>query len=496
MSPLQTVSQPGPDMGPAEIRIRTASGPVRGIICSAGYVFYGVPYAQADRFRPARAFQWEGIRDCTRPGSPCAQPPWLGPRPEGAEFACTGSEDCLHLDVRTPSLDPEAGLPVCVFVHGGGFQVGSSTEPGHTGDHLADCMVYVSVSYRLGVLGGLYLADALGEDFAGSGSLSALDVLEALRWIRKNIGAFGGDPERVTVMGVSAGAKILGALMTLPEASVLFQQAWLESGATQALRSRATARRVAQGFLEKLPGRTARDLRTTPVQDLIRAQAELCDNRYSTCFFGPVLDDGYFSSGWRSAWEQGRTWRGRAVLTCCRREMAGAVQAPGFSEQAEEIFRGSFGQEGGDLLLREVRNRIRQGYPEENAWISVFSDGMYRSHTHRMAMRLARADVPVWLGSFDFPPAMHGMGMAFLMNHPRETAVPPDLYLAAERLAETMIQSLRSFICTGDPNASALPLWDSLSPEHPMQMVFSGEPALLSTEGDPLGTVPEYNYTI
>ena len=472
-----------------EKTVQTPFGAVRGTKDGA---FLGIPYGVAKRFCPAEPLRWEGIRDCGRFAPVCPQPGWLGRKPEGTSFSWTGAEGPLTLNLWLPETLPPEGAPVAVYVHGGGFQVGSGSEPGARAEAFGggDGVIWISVSYRLGALGGLYLGDLAGEEYTLSGSNSALDVLLALKWIHASVGAFGGDPERITVIGVSAGAKILAALMTLPESQGLFAQAWLESGATQCLRSRTAAGQVARGFLDLLPGVSLQDLATMPLEPLLEAQARLCDRFYSTCFFGPVLDDGMFSSRWQEDWKEGKGWRGRVGLGSARREMAFALPEETFFEEVHAFARGSFGEEGGRRAEEAVR-RLSQGTEDtREVWIRVLSDFMYRSHTDRLARRLAESGSTVWLYSMEAWPACHGMGMSHILSRGPESAVEHPA------LARQMNGSMRSFLLRGDPGGPDLPAWPEFHPDEGAKLFFDTEPSLRFPKDDVLEEVSEYSYNI
>lgn len=198
-------------------RIRTTAGTVLGQWENAVAVFRGIPYAQppfgALRFRaPAPARPWQGVRDAVEFGPPVPQ--------AGSETRMPGAggTDCLTLNVWTP--DPGAArLPVMVWIHGGGYQEGTSANPHTDGSVLARSgVVVVSMNYRVGVEGFAHIAGA--PDNRG-----ILDQAAALRWVQDNIGAFGGDAGNVTVFGQSAGAGCIAALLAMPTAAGLFRRA-------------------------------------------------------------------------------------------------------------------------------------------------------------------------------------------------------------------------------------------------------------------------------
>jgi para-nitrobenzyl esterase len=188
-----------------------------------GLEFLGIPYARAERFEPpAPATGWSGVRDAVRCGPAAPQPDRDAARFTHGPMPPT-SEDCLNLNVYTPSLD--GARPVMVWLHGGGFAIGHAGASLYHGGRLAARagVVVVTVNYRLGSLGWLSHA-ALG-----GGNWGLRDQIAALEWVRENIAAFGGDPERVTVAGQSAGALCAIDLLAVPAASGLFRRAILQS---------------------------------------------------------------------------------------------------------------------------------------------------------------------------------------------------------------------------------------------------------------------------
>src|ERR1039458_7920612 len=206
----------------------TDRGRVRGVASAHGYVFYGVPFAKppfgALRFRaPEVTDAWEGDR-------PAIDPAPTAPRPETAftltpEPTIDGGDapDCLVLNVFTPDLGT-AGLPVLVWIHGGGFVTGTPSSTWYNGDRFArDGVVVVNVGYRLGSEGFLNIPGA-------PANRGVLDWVAALEWVQRNIASFGGDPAKVTVAGQSAGGAATMLLTTLPLARGLFRAAVAMSG--------------------------------------------------------------------------------------------------------------------------------------------------------------------------------------------------------------------------------------------------------------------------
>lgn len=260
-------------MGPTVV---TAQGTLLGSD-EGCLVFRGIPYAAPPlgdrRFRaPASHPEWEGVRDARTFGASAIQA--AAEPPFGDLFSTTEpDEDCLTLNVWTPALAPDRRA-VLVWFHGGGLADGSSADPLYAGDTFArDGVVFVSVNYRLGALGFLYLAE-LFDGYAESGNVGVLDQVAALRWVRENIAAFGGDPERVTICGESAGGWSVATLMATPAARGLFEGAICSSGAGDHALRPERATHVARRVLEAAgiaPGDRDALLALTP-QQLVAAQ--------------------------------------------------------------------------------------------------------------------------------------------------------------------------------------------------------------------------------
>jgi para-nitrobenzyl esterase len=240
-------SPPPPQPDPDSQR-STQSGDVVGFVSEGGaHVWRGIPFATPPKGdlrwrapRPPRP--WEGVRESLEFGESCVQFAGLLSDDDRAEEGePVGDEDCLHLNVYAPRRDPEAlagqreRFPVMFWIHGGGNTIGSSRV--YDGSRLAveHGLVVVTVNYRLGVFGwfahpALPVEGTTPED--RSGNFGTLDLVRALEWVRGNIAAFGGDPERVTIFGESAGGRNVFSLLISPRARGLFQRAIVQSGAT------------------------------------------------------------------------------------------------------------------------------------------------------------------------------------------------------------------------------------------------------------------------
>lgn len=257
--------------------VTTASGPVQGRFDGSVHRFAGIPFAAPPvgplRFAPPRAAaSWSGVRPTLDFGPGSIQPDSAAGRGPALYEALPTAEDCLTLNVWTPEPG-STGLPVLVFIHGGGYLALSGAQSLWHGEAYARAgVVFVTINYRLGALGYLHLDELMG----GAAETSAnglLDQIAALRWVRANIARFGGDPDQVTIMGQSAGAWAVNALLADPATSGLFGRAIIESGGGNHGLSAAIGTRIARRFLELADVEPNLDaLRCAPVERLLVAQ--------------------------------------------------------------------------------------------------------------------------------------------------------------------------------------------------------------------------------
>jgi para-nitrobenzyl esterase len=259
----------------------TTYGKVRGTVSGDIKIFKGIPYGGdtggKNRFMPpVKPVAWTGVRDALVYGPTAPQTVGAG-RGGGRAGRPAEGEDCLVLNVFTPSLTGGAKRPVMVWLHGGGFSTGSGSGAIEDGTSLAHSrdVVVVSLNHRLNVLGFTYLGEQAGPDYALSGGVGLLDIVQALQWVRDNIARFGGDPNLVTIFGQSGGGRKVATLMSMPSAQGLFHRAIIESGAVLRLMTQENAIQYSDLLLAELGLRRdqARDLQSVPLAQLLAANA-------------------------------------------------------------------------------------------------------------------------------------------------------------------------------------------------------------------------------
>jgi len=420
----------------------TTRGAVRGQAEGGVVVFRGVPYASCARFsRPEPTTAWEGERDATTDGPIAPQWPSRMDSMLGIHGYHEQSEDCLYLTITTPTVDGPV-RPVIVWLHGGGWVSGAGSLKCYGGHRLANegNVVVVSVNYRLGMLG--YLRSPGVSD----GNLGLADQLAALRWVRDNIAAFGGDPDAVTVAGQSAGAHSVQCLIGMPESRGLFHRAIIQSSpAGLGLGSARTANRSGARFLALLGASPT----TAPLSAVLDAQAEV--GRLSGRGFGLGLSTGVTPVPGIPPMPSKALWSAEVTK-----------RAPSL-----DILMGSTAREAAAFFAQHPNmlrlRRIPVLGPTVAAGIEqAISSVVFTRPIRRLAQRLSRAGARVWAYRIDYAApatlfgAAHGIELPFLLGADSDWVGAEMLAGADPKDVESLGRRLRaawlSFIHTGDPN--------------------------------------------
>ncbi|GCE21729.1 carboxylesterase/lipase family protein [Dictyobacter kobayashii] len=471
------------------IIVDTSYGKLQGAQEGPVLTFKGVPFARppigALRFcAPELPEPWPGVRDATTYGPRALQA--LDPQ---LAAEATVDEDCLYLNVWTPGLG-QGRRPVLVWIHGGALVSGSGSEPQYDGTKFAfdGDMIVVTLNYRLGAAGFLYLGDLLGEKYASSGNSGLLDIVAALKWVHDNIARFGGDPGRVTIMGESAGAMCVGALLALPAAQGFFQQAILESGAGQTTRDTASATSFTRRFLAGLglSAHDAKKLLTLSTDELLAAQIRFIQSESiggvrHLRYFGPVVDGTTLPHYPLDAVAQGKGAR-VPLLLGTNRDEARLYMAldPQLTHPDRQILHTLFGSNS--ATAADAYATARQKHPPEEAWAIVLTDYLYRLGVIHLAREQAYQHLPVWLYRFDWDKTSHGafhsLELPFVwntLNRPHPLQIPFRFTFGAEEyaLAEQMHAAWIAFIRNGNPNVTTLPPWPTYANDERETMLFN-----------------------
>ncbi|KLO32502.1 carboxylesterase/lipase family protein [Mycobacterium haemophilum] len=396
------------------IRARTRAGTVEGFTRDGVHRWRSIPYARPPlgllRFRAPRPAQpWSGVRHCHGFAN-CA--------PQQRRYTILGigkyqpmGEDCLTLNVVTPEVASGEPLPVMVFIHGGGYILGSSATPLYDGAALArrGC-VYVSVNYRLGALGCLDLSSLSGPDITIDSNLYLRDLVLALHWVKDNIAEFGGNPGCVTIFGESAGACIIATLLAVPAAEGLFTRAISESPASGMVRSKEIADEFATRFAKLLgvraPDAGAALMQTSPAQ-LVATQHRLIEQgmrkRLGAFPIGPVVGDDCLPLDPVEAMRTGRAHRVPLIVGTNAEEgrlfTRFLKMLPTNESMIEELLTDT------EPAARERITAAYPDYPQRSACIQLGGDFAFSS----AAWQIAEAHgnhAPTYMYRYDYAPRM------------------------------------------------------------------------------------------
>jgi para-nitrobenzyl esterase len=480
--------------------VRTSDGLIRGVVTGTSREFEGIPYAAPPvgelRWRaPQPAAPWQGARDATRPGSECPQKgPAGGP-------AVTGSEDCLFLNVTTPVPEPPgARLPVMVWIHGGGGVSGAGADYDTTRLTALGDVVTVTINYRLGALGFLDIPQlaAQGPD---AGNYALADQQAALRWVRRNAAAFGGDPDNVTLFGQSAGGYAVCANLAAPGSRGLFQKAIVESAPCgNALAAGPTAQHRGAQVAAELgcapPADVPACLRAKPAADLVgikTAQAgpgtTISDATWDYVAGTPELPQQSLT-----ALRDGTAARVPMILGSNQDEMRIFVAgwydqkgAPLTAQQYPAVLAQAFGTARAGAILRQYP---LSGYASPDiALATVLTDwGQYVGACPLLpAGDAASRRAPVYayefaqddglrIGSFPLG-ATHGSELPYLFGGMPEFP-PPNQGLSRE-----MIAYWTTFARTGSPNGPGAPRWPAYRAAHKAVLALAAGPGGITPAG-------------
>ncbi|MGK6322293.1 carboxylesterase/lipase family protein [Sphingomonas sp. DT-51] len=497
---------------------RTQYGPVRGYIAGDVLTFKGIPYGDdtggANRWLPAKApARWSDPYPALAYGANCPQTPhsfrakehtFLQQWTDGFQ-----GEDMLKLNVWTPSLS--GSRPVMVYFHGGGFSFGSAYElAAHDGAQMArhHDVVQVSVNHRLNVLGFLDVAEVGGAAYAGSVNVGMTDCVAALRWVRENIAAFGGDPDKVMIYGQSGGGSKVTTLLGMPSARGLIHRAAIQSGGGGNLPTREQSRDYARRVVTAL-GIGPRDmaaLQAMPWQRLFEAgnQAAAEINgpaRRSFWFamgaagaprvgFGPTLDDATITL--RSFHDAAPAQTRDVPL------LIGSVSEEGMSyssNPSEAEWRASLAKDLGAAKADQLVAAMKRAHPEKSIRTLSYGVGGYaqRNNVQRMIkLRHDAGGAPAYQYWFTWQSpqldgqcgAWHTAELAFCFDNTalcdQGTGNTPE----AQRLARRMATAWAQFARTGDPSQPGL-AWQPSDPTRCQTMILDDHCRMVDDpEGD------------
>ncbi|PJJ63348.1 carboxylesterase/lipase family protein [Compostimonas suwonensis] len=467
------------------LTVSTPSGPVRGTLANGVAAWKGIPYAApptgALRFRsPQPPEPWTEVFDASSYGPAAPQLP----NPAVAVDPALGvDEDCLSINVWAPEPDGRK-RPVMVWVHGGAYFVGASSQRLYDATSLVTHgdLIVVTFNYRLGVFGFLDLSSLStpGDEFETN--LGLRDQIAALRWVRESIEAFGGDPERVTIAGESAGGGAVTSLMVSPAASGLFQRAIAESSPATSVYGPERSTQVAEAYLELLgvEAKDAATLRELPWKPLVEAAAALT-NQHSTRFPGtiamaPVVDGDILPHYPVGAFQKGLAHPVPLLIGTNRDEAAlfRYMKSPIFPTTAtaiNEMFAAIGSDHPGLVADEKLITDAYKGFPRRSAAMEIARDAAFRMPTLWLAEAHSRT-APVYLYRFDQTTPMlaiagigasHGTELAYVWGNFELSKKDPTFRLGGRKDADQVSQRMQArwaaFIHGEAPDGDGLVDW-------------------------------------
>jgi para-nitrobenzyl esterase len=476
--------------------VETRYGKLRGTREGSVCAWKGIPYAKPPvgdlRFRPPQEPEpWAGVRDATEFGAI----PWQDEQalaPDMGRQTFRMSEDCLTLNVWSPAADGKK-RPVMLWIHGGSFTSGSGSLPVYNGASFAAVgdIVFVTVNYRLGVLGFLYLGEVAGEEYATSGNNGILDQIAALRWVRDNIEAFGGDPDQVTIFGESAGAGSVATLLAMPAAKGLFHRAILMSGSHRHMFDIETASGKTRAALQWLGISADQWHRLKELDPKVLTELTTATSMKGMSYV-TVVDGISIPKHPLDVYKEGFSKDIPTMMGTTLDEMRLMyVTNPGwanFPDDATAIgwFEDRFGPFP-EAIRSYYLNMELPGEPFVHKLVNLISYQSFTFPALQMAEQQVRNGAPVWMYRFGWRGdamngllgACHACELPYVFNtldSPWAEAVcgtNPD-----KNLAMRMHRAWIAFARNGDPNTADLPFWPQYNLEERPTMLFNTETKL------------------
>lgn len=468
--------------------VQTKAGKLRGFAVDGTYAFHGIKYADAKRFRmPVEVEPWEGVKDALSYGFVC---PLLAQETPVGELMVPHrywpqDENCQFLNVWTQSLSTQAKKPVMVWLHGGGFSAGSSIEQvAYDGENLSRFgdVVVVSVNHRLNILGYLDLS-SFGEEYKNSGNAGNADLVAALRWIRDNIAAFGGDPGNVTLFGQSGGGMKIWTLMQTPEADGMFHKGIIESGLIDGfLNAKGDGTQIVNAMLRELgfAEGDVKKLETIPYPQLAAAYRNVCPAlaRQGVYIGNNPIPNEFYVGDPRTV---GFTEHAKTIPILIGSVLGEFDFGPGVPKKRElaeseamRLLEKKYG-----ASAERLAGLFRKAYPGKALTDILSLDSMFRTPTKDfIEKKAAHPESPTfsYLFAYDFPyndgkPAWHCSEIPFVFHNTDKVpicCIPGVSDELENRISEAWVRFARC----GNPGHPGLPEWPACKPGNEATMVF------------------------
>lgn len=465
--------------------VEIEGGKVQGFVENGLTIFKGIPFAAPPvgdlRWKPPQPVQsWNGVLKADKFGLPCPQVSYSATRQEY-------SEDCLYLNVWTPAKSSREKLPVMVWIHGGGFALGATSTPLYNGENLAQMgVVLVSIAYRVGPLGFMTYPELSAETENNiSGNYGLFDMIAGLKWVKNNIHAFGGDPDKVTIFGESAGGIAVSMLCASPLGKGLFSGAISQSGGNfgpvfmdsrrDGIQHLKGAEKTGVEFMKRMGVNSIAELRK------VNPQKWADDPLSQMGGFWPVVDNYVILGDQYKLYESGN-YNDVNVIIGTNSDEGSMFVGPSEPEEYKKGIRKRFGP---------FANRILEEYPantKEETFTSaadIFRETVFawpswawarlQSNTGQSKVFFYYFDQQQSVSPFSsIKPggAGHGAELSYIFGHLDENQYSEKDF----KLSEIMMKYWTNFAKNGDPNGEGLPVWQKFSEKNPVVMYLNHNP--------------------
>ncbi len=474
----------GPGWAQQPAPVKTAGGLVQGTSEDGLMVYRGIPFAAPPvgdlRWRaPQPAANWDGVLQATN----------FGPSPiQGSRTGPSMSEDCLYLNVWTPAKSAGDHIPVLVWIYGGGFSAGSTSDHAYSGEKLAKKgVVFVSINYRVGQLGFLAHPELSAETTNHvSGNYGLLDMIAGLQWVRKNIAAFGGDPDKVTIFGESAGGIAVSMLCASPLAKGLFTGAMSESGGSFGPPRSSTnfpgenLKRLADA--EHAGAAYAKSAGVSSIAELRKITPDKLPAGRNAGSSWPIIDGWVIPDDQYNLYAAGK-YNDTPILVGYNSDEGASFSPPRTPEDYLANVKARYGKFADDLIT---------AYPAGSNTVAktardLARDATFGWHTWTWARLQAQTGKSkVFYYYFDQHPvysesspranygSSHGSEVPYVFEHLNTNN--PQIKPADLDISDAMSTYWVNFAKHGDPNGEGVPAWPAFSDSNPQVMYFNQTP--------------------
>lgn len=460
--------------------VETEKGKVRGYQYDDLYIFKGIPYAKARRFHaPEPADSWEGVFHATNYGYVC---PLLEiPKPGGELYAphryWVMNEDCQNLNIWTPGLD-DGKRAVLVWLHGGGYEAGSAIEQiAYDGANMSRFgqVVVVSVNHRLNILGFCDLSD-FGEEYANSGNAGMDDIISALKWVKNNIAAFGGDPDNVTLFGQSGGGAKVTTLLQMPAADGLYAKGINMSGVIGKMLSDETGsgKNLALALLAELELKTIKDLEAVDYPLLAAAYKKVVPE---------LMVHGKYVGGKP---HPNAFYKGSPDLNGFRKETAdipmiiGSLYGEFTSFQPCSFDRNHMSRKEGENIIRDLvgdtaadkmLHLFKSAYPERNPIDLYYLDSIFRVPGIQYIKHRSALNECTWSYLFNLDMNIDGgrtpwhcVDIPYVFHNTELVEITQQEGIT-EKIEQQIFETVMAFAKNANPNNPSIPYWPASKPD-------------------------------